>query len=112
TIVVTNTGNVSLSGITANDAVVQGSTSTGLTLSSPAGDNLNFGILDVGEVWTYTVTYAVNQSHIGNGGNIVNTFTFDADELGTPVSDGATTAVTQSPAVTVEKKVDQGNIAA
>src|SRR5690606_33601101 len=82
-----------------------------LTLDAPSGDDTNPGVLDVGETWTYTVSYAAEQSHIDNGNDIVNTFTFDADELGTPVSDGATTAVTQSPAVTVEKKVDQGNIA-
>src|SRR5690606_21830800 len=112
TIVVANTGNVSLTGVSATDAVAQDGTSTGLTLGTPSGDDTNPGILDVDETWTYTVTYAVSQSHIDNGGDIVNTFTFDADELADGVSDDATTTITQSPSVTVEKTVDQDNIAA
>src|SRR5690606_14993873 len=112
TITVENTGNVSLTGVSATDAVAQDGTSTGLTLGTPSGDDTNPGILDVDETWTYTVTYAVSQSHIDNGGDIVNTFTFDADELADGVSDDATTTITQSPSVTVEKTVDQDNIAA
>src|SRR5690606_37621360 len=110
TIVVANTGNVSLTGVSATDAVAQDGTSTGLTLGTPSGDDTNPGVLDVGETWAYAVTYAVAQSHIDNGGDIVNVFTFDADELADGVSDDATTTITQSPAVTVEKTVDQGNI--
>src|SRR5690606_27646593 len=57
TIVVANTGNVSLTGVSATDAVAQDGTSTGLTLGTPSGDDTNPGILDVDETWTYTVTY-------------------------------------------------------
>src|SRR5690606_2163260 len=112
TITVENKGNVSLTGGSATDAVAQDGTSTGLALGTPSGDDTNPGILDVGETWTYAVSYVAEQSHIDNGGDIVNVFTFDADELAEGVSDDATTTITQSPSVTVEKTVDQGNIVA
>ncbi|MEC3881686.1 DUF7507 domain-containing protein, partial [Parapedobacter sp. 10938] len=112
TITVVNTGNVSLTGIAASDAVAQDGTSTALTLGTPVGDTDNDGNLDVGETWSYTVSYAANQSHIDNGSDIVNTFTFDADELTVAVSDDATTTITQTASVSVDKSVDQGSIAA
>src|SRR5690606_8348268 len=90
----------------------QDGTGAPLTLGTPIGDTDNDGNLDVGETWTYTVSYAAEQSHIDNGNDIVNTFTFDADELTDAVSDDATTTITQSPSVTVEKTVDQGSISA
>ncbi|MFB2121502.1 gliding motility-associated C-terminal domain-containing protein, partial [Parapedobacter sp. 2B3] len=111
TITVENTGNVSLTGVAVTDAVAQDGTSTNLTLGAPSGDADNDGELDVDETWTYTVTYAATQSHIDNGSDIVNTFTFDADELTSDVSDDATTTITQSPSVSVEKVVDATNIA-
>src|SRR5690606_11684180 len=113
TIVVANTGNVSLTGIGFTDVVTQGAgASESLTATLTDGDADVDGELDVDETGTYTVTYAVLQSHIDNGGDIVNTFTFDADELADGVSDDATTTITRSPSVAVEKTVDQDNIAA
>src|SRR5690606_5651052 len=111
TIVVANTGNVSLTGVAVSDAVTQDGASTNLSLGTPSGDGTNPGILDVGETWTYTVSHAAEQSHIDNGSDIVNTFTFNADELTSEVSDDATTTITQSPSVAVEKVVDETNIA-
>src|SRR5690606_4151664 len=96
TITVKNEGNVSLTGVTVTDAVVQDGASAALTLDTPTGDAGDDGILGVGETWEYTVTYAATQSHIDNGKDIVNTFTFDADELADGVSDNATTTITQS----------------
>src|SRR5690606_37956876 len=101
----------SLTGIAVTDAVAQDGTSTNLTLGAPSGDTDNDGELDVDETWAYTVTYAATQSHIDNGSDIVNVFTFDADELTSEVSDDATTTITQSPSVSVEKVVDATNIA-
>src|SRR5690606_30219736 len=111
TIVVANTGNVSLTGIAVSDAVTQDGASTNLSLGTPSGDGTNLGILDVGETWTYAVSHAAEQSHIDNGGDIVNTFTFNTDELTSEVSDDATTTITQSASAAVEKVVDETNIA-
>src|SRR3546814_8389747 len=63
-------------------------------------------------MWTYTVSHTADQSHIDTGNDIVNTFTFDADELPGAVSDDATTTITQSPSVAVTKDVDLATIAA
>src|SRR5690606_35723769 len=112
TITVENTGNVSLTGVSATDAVAQDGTSTGLTLGTPSGDDTNPGILDVGETWTYMASYAAEQSYIDNGSDIVNTFTFDADELGTPVSDDATTEITRNAAIEVTKVADKTTVSA
>src|SRR5690606_38597606 len=112
TIVVANTGNVSLTGIAVSDAVAQDGASTNLSLGTPSGDGTNPGILDVGETWTYPVSHAAEQSHIDNGGDIVNTFTFDADELGTPVSDDATTEITRNAAIEVTKIADKTTVSA
>src|SRR5690606_2415718 len=51
-------------------------------------------------------------SHIDNGGDIVNTFTFNADELGTPVSDDATTEITRNAAIEVTKIADKTTVSA
>src|SRR3546814_19197222 len=66
----------------------------------------------MGEIWIYAGGYSAGPSHIDNGNDIVNTFTFDADELGAQVSDDATTTITQTASVTVSKDVDQESIAA
>src|SRR3546814_19804615 len=82
---------MSLTGMAAMDAVAQDGIGTALTLGAPSGDTDKDSALDVGETWTYTVTHAADQSHIDNGNDIVNTFTFDANELPEAVSDDATT---------------------
>src|SRR3546814_15711941 len=63
-------------------------------------------------MWTYTVSHTADQSHIDTGNDIVNTFTFDADELPGAVSADATTTITQSPSVAVTKDVDLATIVA
>src|SRR5690606_13335668 len=112
TIVVANTGNVSLTGVSATRSEERRVGREGRSRGTPSRDETNPGVLDVGETWTYAVTYAVAQSHIDNGGDIVNVFTFDADELADGVSDDATTTITQALLVTLEKTVDQCNTAA
>ncbi|TWT13897.1 DUF11 domain-containing protein [Reyranella sp. CPCC 100927] len=91
-IVVTNTGNVTLTNVALADALLQGANGT---LGSPAGDDGN-AVLDVGEIWTYTGTYTVQQSDIDNQGaidgtadnNIHNVATVDTQQTD-PLSDSA-----------------------
>src|SRR5438477_583672 len=56
-IVLTNTGNVSLTGVTVSDpfATVSG---------THTGDTVNPGVLDVGESWTFTASHSVTQAEI------------------------------------------------
>ena len=63
TVIVDNVGNMTLTGVTVTDTL------TTLTLAS--GDTDNDGKLDLGETWTYTGSYTVQQSDIDNGG-VVN----------------------------------------
>jgi uncharacterized repeat protein (TIGR01451 family) len=77
TIAVINAGNVPLTGINIIDSLVT------LTRGGDSpGDN--DAVLDVGEVWTYTGTYVVQQSDIntngGGDGFIENTVTVDSDQ--------------------------------
>jgi uncharacterized repeat protein (TIGR01451 family) len=58
-IVLTNPGNVPLSGVTVSDPLVG-------ALSGPAGDTDQDNNLDVDETWTYTANYAVTQNDVSN----------------------------------------------
>ena len=84
---VTNAGNVDLTNVTLNDSLMN------MSLIEPAGDNAPVGVLNVGEIWTYTVNYTVTQEDIDNygtpdedidegvEGDIDNTATVDCDQL-------------------------------
>jgi gliding motility-associated-like protein/uncharacterized repeat protein (TIGR01451 family) len=104
TITVTNTGNVSLTGVVLSDDLAGTATLT----SGDDGD----GILEVGEAWIYTATYAATQADIDLGSDLVNTASVVATEITTPVTDDAVTTITANPAMTVVKVVDISEISA
>ena len=81
-IVVTNDGNVDLTGVSVADPLLEGANGTlWAAVESLTAD----GVLEVGETWTYTGTYTVQQSDIndngGGDGDIDNTATVSSDEL-------------------------------
>lgn len=102
TVTVTNTGTGALTGITITDNVVQGASSTPLTPGSPTGDGGVSGTMEAGEIWVYTITHTVTQAQMDNGGNLVNTATFDSAQT-TPLSASATTTITTNPSLTLVK---------
>ncbi|MEZ4636197.1 MAG: hypothetical protein R2856_14750 [Caldilineaceae bacterium] len=61
TIVVTNTGNTSLTGVTVSDPLIT-------TLAGPVESLNSDGVLEVGETWTYTGSTTVTQADIDNNG--------------------------------------------
>ena len=61
TIEVVNTGNQSLTNIVLADTLPDGSTGT---LVGPVADTGTVGVLDVNEIWTYNISYAVSQAEI------------------------------------------------
>jgi len=82
TITVRNTGTISLTGVN----VVETYPSAGAgTLSAPSESISSNGILDVGEVWTYTATYSVTQADVDKGGYLVNRIAVNTNETGTLV---------------------------
>ncbi|MDO6590181.1 MULTISPECIES: DUF7507 domain-containing protein [Rhodobacterales] len=111
-IVVTNTGNVTLTDAALTDTLAQSGGALTLT-SGPtlSGDTDTDGDLDVGEVWAYAATFDATQAEIDDTGDIVNTANFTTTEAG----DGTTTATTTidaAPAMTVEKVADEAALSA
>ena len=96
TIVVDNTGDVDLTGITVNDTLI--------ALSGPMGDDGD-GVLETFETWTYTGQYEVTQDDINAGGTIDNTVIADTDQ--TPEkSDVESVDIIQDPNFIVTKEAD------
>jgi len=79
TFTVKNTGNVPLTHIILNDHFPNGSSATPLFKS---GDENGNGVLDVGEVWVYTLEYRVTQDEINAGTDIINRVSVTSDETG------------------------------
>ena len=107
TILVTNTGNAILTSPSLSDQLLQGAANRTLT-SGPtyvSGDTDSDGIIDVGEAWAYSATYAVTQIDLDDGGDLVNTATIATAEVADE-SDNAVTTITQSPALAISKTAD------
>ncbi|MCB1387167.1 MAG: DUF11 domain-containing protein [Nitratireductor sp.] len=85
TVTVTNTGNLRLTHVMPDDPLVA------LTLQS--GDVNGDGILDVGEVWTYTGSGIITQGDLdtlgGGDGDLDNRVTVSSDQLGDETADHA-----------------------
>src|SRR5207247_2031006 len=63
-IVVTAT-EADVAGVTVTDLLLQGAHGT---LTSPTGDTSDPGVLNLGETWTFTGSYTVQQSDIDSNG--------------------------------------------
>lgn len=77
TVTITNTGNISLTGISVADPLV--------SLSPSGGDLAPLGVLDVGEAWTYAGIYTLLQADLttdgGGDGDIDNIVTVGSVQL-------------------------------
>ncbi|MFP5219123.1 MAG: hypothetical protein ACLGIG_05210, partial [Actinomycetes bacterium] len=95
TVTVENSGDVTLSDVTVTDPLC-----TPVYLSGDDGDEL----LQVGEVWTYTCTYAITQADV-DAGSVTNTADGSAFFGDTEVTDDGTAVVTtlQDPSIAVDK---------
>ena len=96
TITVTNSGNVSLTGVTVTDAACS---------AAPAyqsGNSVNPSILDVGEAWVYACSHRVTQAEMNAGGTLDNTATADTAQT-SPVDGSKSIPVAQSPALSIAK---------
>lgn len=105
-VVVENTGNVTLTSITASDQLSNGAA---LTLAGPVADTGTAGALDVGETWQYTTTYSVSQVDVDAGTDLTNTVTIDTAEL-SPLAATAVTTISGAPDLEVTKTVDLASV--
>lgn len=102
TIVVDNTGNVDLTGVTLTDIFAGGATLI-------SGDTNNNSILETTETWTYSADYVVTQADLNAGGTLTNVAKVVTNQT-TERQDDATSTVEQNPSINIEKyvSVDSG----
>ena len=93
---VTNTDNISLTGVTLSDD------NTDAAPTFVDGDTDGDTELDLTETWTYTATHTVTQAEIDLGADIVNLATANSNEVG-PATDTETVEVDQNPALSIVK---------
>jgi uncharacterized repeat protein (TIGR01451 family) len=105
TITVDNTGNMTLTGVTLADPLLQGP--NGTLNGTPTESLSTNGVLDVGETWTYTGTYTAQQSHFDNNGggdgDIDNTATADSNQTISANASDAVLLVTYSADASVDE---------
>ena len=102
---VTNTGNLTLSGISITDP------NCSTAVSGPTGDTNSDGKLQTTETWEYNCNRNVTQAEIDAGGNLSNTVTADSTESSAD-TDTLTIPITQNPSIHVVKTSTTTSISA
>lgn len=90
TIVVTNTGGISLTGVVATDTMPDGSI---VILSDPAESLSANNVLEVGEAWTYLTSYTATADDVRAGVDLINTVSVVTNEVPDPQTDDEETPV-------------------
>jgi uncharacterized repeat protein (TIGR01451 family) len=75
-------------------------------LGTPIESISSNGLLNLGETWTYNVTYTVTQEDIDAGGILVNTANVTTAQILTPESDTANATVYQYPEIDIRKETE------
>lgn len=112
---VENTGDIPLTGVNIVDTLPNGSTGTliGPVEGGGTDGRDQLGRIDVGETWTYTISYTIEQGDIDSGAPVVNTVAVTTTETGTDVeSDTASIPVDQDESYTFAKTTDVASFAA
>jgi uncharacterized repeat protein (TIGR01451 family) len=97
----TNTGNVSLTGISVSDPACD---------AAPAyvsGDTNTDDTLQTSETWTYACDRTVTQAELDAGGDLSNTVSADSAESA-PATDSLDIPIAQNPALTIAKSITSG----
>jgi uncharacterized repeat protein (TIGR01451 family) len=106
TIVVANTGDINLTGLTVLDQV-ESQAATSVTLLS--GDTNGNGNLDAGEIWTFTVSYTLTQADLdsrgGGNGQLDNVATATTNET-PPASAAASLVLPYQASLAVTKSIN------
>lgn len=106
-IVLENTAQLELTGVTVSDILPDGSSGvvSGPVESFPAG---TANVLEPGETWTYTASYSVSQAEIDAGLPLTNTANASTTEYSSfalldETDNAVTTIVPASPALSIDK---------
>ena len=107
-IVLENTGQLDQTGVVVDDTLPDASTGT---VSGPVESLASDNIFEVGETWTYTVSYPVTSADISAGVNLINnvsvtTDQYTAESLANETALATTTIVPANPSITVTKTAD------
>lgn len=99
-----NDGPQILTNVSVNDVLTQSLNALTLTngINFVSGDVNNNGVLNIGETWIYSASYAVVQSNIDNGSELLNTATVSTDQLPDEIGSVAT-PITQNNDLLTEK---------
>jgi len=115
-ITLTNNGRIDQTGVSITDTLPDGSTGT---VSGPTETGGTVaGVFEVGEVWTYTVSYSVSAADITAGVDLVNNVSATSTEYGAEsIADetalATTVIVPPNPSLVVTKEADlTSNVAA
>ena len=107
-IVLENTGQIDQTGVVVTDSLPDGSTGT---VAGPVESLIADGIFEVGETFTYTISYPVTAADIALGTNLINNVSVTSDQYTSEglADEGAlatTTIVAGNPSITVTKTAD------
>jgi uncharacterized repeat protein (TIGR01451 family) len=103
-IVITNTGNITLTGAVATETFP----GTGANTFSDVTESITTnGILEVGETWTHTASYTVTQGDIDRGEDLVNTISLVTVEYPGPTIATAITPVANNASIDILKAADE-----
>ena len=105
-IVITNTGTTSLTGVVPTETYPGAGAGT---LSAKTESISTNNILNVGETWTYTATYTTTQADVDAGLPLVNTISVVTTEVSGPTVDTESTPVSGSKSLTVVKTQTLGS---
>ena len=107
-IVLENTGRIIQTGVVVDDTLPDGSTGT---VTGPVESITADNILEVGETWTYTVSYVVTAGDITAALDLINDVTvtsdqYTAESIADETASATTTIVPGNPSITVTKTAD------
>jgi uncharacterized repeat protein (TIGR01451 family)/gliding motility-associated-like protein len=102
TIVLDNTGTLDITNLNITNLLPDGSNGV---LVGPIGDGGTPGVLDIGETWTYTVSYTTSLVDFQNAIDLVAAISVTATEVTTPEEDTAITELIVSD-LSLNKSID------
>lgn len=107
-IVLENTGQLNQTGVVVDDTLPDASTGT---VSGPVESITADNVFEVGETWTYTVSYVVTAGDITAASDLINDVSVTSDQyttesLADETALATTTIVPGSPSITVTKTAD------